>query len=43
MREVVFFDGPEHDSLLPLTYLRPVAQCQIGTSTIEKKWRENED
>ncbi len=38
--DVVFFDGPERETLLPLTYLRPIALCIVGMTTIADKWRE---
>ncbi len=39
MRSIVFFDGPEHQTLLPLTYLRPAALCRVGMKTICEKWK----
>lgn len=35
---VVLFDGPEWEDLLPLTYTRPVAGLRIGIDTILDKW-----
>lgn len=35
---VILFDGTGHDSLLPLTYTRPVADLRIGILTIKEKW-----
>lgn len=34
----ILFDGPEHNSLLPLTYTRPVAEIRTGILTIKEKW-----
>jgi len=36
--DVILFDGPEWEDLLPLTYTRPVAALRIGIDTIEQKW-----
>jgi len=36
--DVILFDGPEWEDLLPLTYTRPVAGLRIGIDTIEEKW-----
>ena len=38
MMQLVLFDGPQCKSLLPLTFLRPVAQCRVGMLTITQKW-----
>jgi UDP-N-acetylglucosamine diphosphorylase/glucosamine-1-phosphate N-acetyltransferase len=35
---IILFDGPERDQLLPLTYTRPVAELRIGILTIREKW-----
>ncbi len=35
---VVLFDGDAHQSLLPLTYTRPVGNLRIGILTINEKW-----
>jgi len=34
----ILFDGPERNTLLPLTYTRPVADIRIGITTIKEKW-----
>lgn len=36
--DVILFDGPEWEDLLPLTYMRPIAGLRIGIDTIEDKW-----
>ncbi len=35
---IILFDGPNRDNLLPLTYTRPVADLRIGILTIKEKW-----
>jgi UDP-N-acetylglucosamine diphosphorylase/glucosamine-1-phosphate N-acetyltransferase len=35
---IILFDGNAHQSLLPLTYTRPVANLRIGILTIAEKW-----
>jgi hypothetical protein len=37
---LIFFDGNSHNSLLPLTYTRPVAALRVGILTIEEKWKK---
>lgn len=37
---LIFFDGKSHNSLLPLTYTRPVAALRVGILTIEEKWKK---
>nr|MBP8793886.1 glucose-1-phosphate thymidylyltransferase [Lutibacter sp.] len=34
----ILFDGAVRDSLLPLTFTRPVADIRIGILTIREKW-----
>ena len=34
----ILFDGAVRNSLLPLTYTRPVAELRIGILTIREKW-----
>jgi UDP-N-acetylglucosamine diphosphorylase/glucosamine-1-phosphate N-acetyltransferase len=34
----ILFDGTNRNSLLPLTFTRPVADLRIGISTIKEKW-----
>ncbi len=39
MQNIILFDYPEiHQSLLPLTFTRPVADIRIGILTIREKW-----
>ncbi|TZF84971.1 glucose-1-phosphate thymidylyltransferase [Pedobacter sp. BS3] len=35
---VILFDDSAHESLLPLTFTRPVAQVRVGILTIAEKW-----
>lgn len=35
---LVFYDDDDHIRLLPLTYLRPLAELRIGIWTIREKW-----
>lgn len=35
---VILFDGLERSSLLPFTYIRPVAELRIGIDTLREKW-----
>jgi UDP-N-acetylglucosamine diphosphorylase/glucosamine-1-phosphate N-acetyltransferase len=35
---IILFDGNAHQTLLPLTYTRPVADLRIGILTIAGKW-----
>jgi UDP-N-acetylglucosamine diphosphorylase/glucosamine-1-phosphate N-acetyltransferase len=35
---IILFDGNTHQTLLPLTYTRPVADLRIGILTIAEKW-----
>jgi UDP-N-acetylglucosamine diphosphorylase/glucosamine-1-phosphate N-acetyltransferase len=35
---IILFDGNAHQTLLPLTYTRPVADIRIGILTIAEKW-----
>ncbi len=36
----ILFDDSRHESLLPLTFLRPVADIRIGILTIRGKWEK---
>lgn len=36
--EVILYDGPNRDDLLPLTFTRPVCDLRIGILTIRQKW-----
>lgn len=38
---LVFHCGPEHDTLKPLTWTRPVADLRIGIMTISEKWSKH--
>jgi len=38
MDNIIFFDGRERETLLPLTYLRPTSHIRVGMTTIEEKW-----
>jgi len=35
---IILFDGNAHQTLLPLTYTRPVANLRLGILTIAEKW-----
>src|ERR1700734_3090503 len=35
---IILFDDNAHQTLLPLTYTRPVADLRIGILTIAEKW-----
>ncbi len=35
---IILFDGPERDDLLPLTFMRPVADLRCGILTLRRKW-----
>ncbi|HTD41143.1 MAG TPA: GlmU family protein [Mucilaginibacter sp.] len=35
---IILFDGKAHQTLLPLTYTRPVADLRLGILTIAEKW-----
>lgn len=39
MTHIVLYDGIQRQSLLPLTYLRPISEIRIGIRTIEEKWQ----
>lgn len=38
MKNIILFDDQEWQSLLPLTYTRPVAELRVGILTIREKW-----
>ena len=40
MKRIVLFDGHFHQSLLPLTYTRPVSSVRVGIFTIKEKWEK---
>ena len=35
---ILLFDGPERNQLLPFTFIRPVAQLRIGIDLLQDKW-----
>jgi len=35
---IIFFDDEDRSTLLPLTYLRPMAEIRIGIMTVREKW-----
>lgn len=37
---LILFDGPERNHLLPLTFTRPVADLRVGIMTIKEKWEK---
>ncbi len=37
---IIFFDGAARETLLPLTFTRPVADLRIGMLTIAEKWQK---
>ncbi len=40
---IIFFDDNAHQTLLPLTFTRPVADLRIGILTIAEKWSKRFD
>ncbi|HWD89469.1 MAG TPA: putative sugar nucleotidyl transferase [Mucilaginibacter sp.] len=38
---IILFDGNAHQTLLPLTFTRPVADLRVGILTIAEKWGKN--
>ncbi len=38
MNNIILFDGPEREHLLPFTYLRPMGELRVGLLTIREKW-----
>lgn len=36
---LILFDGPERQALLPLTFTRPVSELRLGMHTISEQWR----
>src|ERR1700761_7032387 len=40
---IILFDGSAHQTLLPLTFTRPVANLRIGILTIAEKWGKHLD
>ncbi len=41
MPQIVLFDGPSREALLPLTFTRPVCHLRIGILTIKEKWEHH--
>lgn len=41
--DLILFDGPERDDLLPLAFTRPVAEFRVGILTIREKWERRLD
>ena len=41
MPQIVLFDGPSREDLLPLTFTRPVCHLRIGILTIKEKWQHH--
>lgn len=41
MENIILFDPPHRESLLPLTYTRPVAEIRIGILTNKEKWEKH--
>jgi len=37
---LIFFEGPEHEHLLPLTYTRPTAKLRCGILELGEKWEK---
>src|ERR1700759_1084324 len=40
---IILFDGSAHQTLLPLTFTRPVANLRLGILTIAEKWGKHLD
>lgn len=40
MKNIILFDGPERNTLLPFTFTRPVAEIRIGILTLREKWEK---
>ncbi|RYE24998.1 MAG: glucose-1-phosphate thymidylyltransferase, partial [Sphingobacteriaceae bacterium] len=38
---VILFDGTAQQTLLPLTFTRPVADLRIGMLTVAEKWKKH--
>lgn len=36
--EILLFDGPQWETLLPITYTRPVSELKLGYFSIKEKW-----
>src|SRR5690606_21047753 len=40
---IILFDGPSRNHLLPFTFTRPVSEIRIGIITIREKWEKRID
>lgn len=38
MQRIILFDGPNWETMHPLTLTRPLAACRVGGLTIKEKW-----
>ena len=38
-KNIILFDGPQREDLLPLTFTRPVAEIRVGITTLTEKWQ----
>ncbi len=38
---IILFDGPSRNNLLPLTFTRPIADLRTGILTIKEKWKKH--
>ncbi len=38
MKNIILFDGPQREHLLPFTYLRPVGDLRLGLLSLREKW-----
>ncbi len=38
MNNIILFDGPQREHLLPFTYLRPMGELRVGLLTVRQKW-----
>ena len=39
MNHLIFVDNNHRETLLPLTFTRPMAEIRIGIQTISEKWK----
>lgn len=37
---IILFDGPSRDHLLPFTFTRPVSEIRVGIITLKEKWEK---
>jgi len=40
MENLILFDNPSRETLLPLTFYRPISEIRIGILTIREKWEK---